>query len=138
MDNYLLQLAQGGPIVRFQIQNIPNLTNLSWMAPQVTGQVSSLFCKHEGNLPNNMFCVHCGQPISVIKQIRHYQVLRVLGQGGMGTTYLAWDSAGTTTGSPQLLVLKQMNRGMSGVAKAQELFEREANTLKMSPSFGNP
>jgi serine/threonine-protein kinase len=138
MDNYLLQLAQGGPIVRFQIQNIPNLTNPSWMEPQVTSQVSSLACKHEGNLPNNMFCVHCGQPISVIKKIRHYQVLRVLGQGGMGTTYLAWDGAGVNTAVPQLLVLKQTNRDMSGVAKAQELFEREANTLKCLHHSGIP
>lgn len=138
MDNYLLQLAQGGPIVRFQIKNIPHLTNPSWIAPQITGQVSSLACKHEGNLPNNMFCVHCGQPLSVIKQVRHYQMLRVLGQGGMGTTYLAWDSSGATTGVPQLLVLKQMNRDMSGIAKAQELFEREANTLKSLHHPGIP
>lgn len=36
----------------------------------------------------------------LLKKIRHYQVLRVLGQGGMGTTYLAWDSAGINTGAP--------------------------------------
>jgi serine/threonine-protein kinase len=66
----------------------------------------------------------------VQKTIRHYQVLQTLGQGGMGTTYLAWDAVGLIAGQPQLLVLKQMNADMAKIAKAQELFEREAYTLK--------
>lgn len=124
-DNSLLQLAQGGPILRFQYQQVP----AEALAPT---------CNHEGNSPNNLFCIHCGQPISVKQKIRQYQVLRTLGQGGMGTTYLAWDGGGLTLGKPQLLVLKEMNADMAKIAKAQELFEREAHTLKSLDHSGIP
>ncbi|MEH2458406.1 protein kinase domain-containing protein [Nostoc sp.] len=143
-DNSLLQLAQGGPILQFQIQEV-TVVEAGLRSPQIQGTEenaaeilysakspanSSSTCTHEDNSPNNLFCIHCGQPLSVQQKIRHYQVLRILGQGGMGTTYLAWDAAGLIAGMPQLLVLKQMNADMVKIAKAQELFEREAYTLK--------
>ncbi|MEH2414969.1 FHA domain-containing serine/threonine-protein kinase [Nostoc sp.] len=151
-DNSLLQLAQGGPILQFQIQEATILeTGLRSQPMQGTEENaaetlysaknpanSSYACTHEGNSPNNLFCIHCGQPISVQQRIRHYQVLRTLGQGGMGTTYLAWDAAGLIAGMPQLLVLKQMNADMVKIAKAQELFEREAYTLKSLNHPGIP
>jgi serine/threonine-protein kinase len=134
-NNALLQLAQGGPILQFQIQEV------STISAETEESAASAFlnqdptrasntCTHEGNSPNNLFCIHCGQPLAVQQTIRQYQVLRTLGQGGMGTTYLAWDTKGWMTGNPQLLVLKQMNADMAKIAKAQELFEREAYTLK--------
>lgn len=126
-NDALLQLAQGGPILKFQVQEqtIPQNTTPNG-------------CTHEGNSPNNLFCIHCGQPLSVQQTIRNYQVLRTLGQGGMGTTFLAWDGVGNMSGHPQLLVLKQMNADMAKVAKARELFEREANTLKSLHHAGIP
>ncbi|MEH2014643.1 protein kinase domain-containing protein [Nostoc sp.] len=150
-DNSLLQLAQGGPILQFQIQEVTVLetgvrsqqmqaTEENAVATVYSAQAranSSSICTHEGNSPNNLFCIHCGQPLSVQQKIRHYQVLQTLGQGGMGTTYLAWDAAGLA-GIPQLLVLKQMNADMVKIAKAQELFEREAYTLKSLNHPGIP
>ncbi|MBD2529639.1 protein kinase [Nostoc flagelliforme FACHB-838] len=151
-DNSLLQLAQGGPILQFQIQDVTVLET-SVRSPQMPGTEenavetfysakylanSSYTCTHEGNSPNNLFCIHCGQPLSVQQKIRHYQVLRTLGQGGMGTTYLAWDAAGQIVGIPKLLVLKEMNADMAKIAKAQELFEREAHTLKSLNHQGIP
>jgi serine/threonine protein kinase, bacterial len=133
-DNCLLQLAQGGPILQFQCQQIPDTLLLSHQG----NNSSDYTCNHEGNAPGNLFCIHCGQPISVQQTIRQYQVLRTLGQGGMGTTYLAWDAAGRISAKPQLLVLKQMNADMVKIAKAQELFEREANTLKSLDHAGIP
>ena len=129
-DNSLLQLAQGGPMLKFQIQQLETAQNKPPTLPYS--------CTHEGNSPNNLFCIHCGQPISVLQTIRHYQVLRTLGQGGMGTTYLAWDAAGKIAGHPQLLVLKQMNADMAKIAKAQELFEREVHTLQSLNHPGIP
>lgn len=129
-DHSLLQLAHGGPMLKFQIQQ-PEI------APSKP-PTSPYTCTHEGNSSNNLFCIHCGQPISVLQTIRHYQVLRTLGQGGMGTTYLAWDAVGKIAGHPQLLVLKQMNADMAKIAKAQELFEREAHTLQCLNHPGIP
>jgi serine/threonine-protein kinase len=56
----------------------------------------------------------------------------------MGTTYLAWNRAGASIGHPQLLVLKEMNADMAKIAKAQELFEREARILKTLNHPGIP
>jgi len=151
-DNSLLQLAQGGPILQFQIQEVTVVeTGLRSLDMQGTEENaaetfysaknpanSSSTCTHEGNSPNNVFCIHCGQPLSVQQRIRHYQVLRTLGQGGMGTTYLARDAADEIAAMPQLLVLKQMNADMVKIAKAQELFEREAYTLKSLNHPGIP
>ena len=150
-DNSLLQLAQGGPILQFQIQETTvleagvrsqqqgtaeNAAETLYSAKNLVN--SSSTCTHEGNSPNNLFCIHCGQPLSVQQKIRHYQVLRTLGQGGMGTTYLAWDAAGQIAGMPKLLVLKEMNADMVRIAKAQELFKREAYTLKSLNHPGIP
>jgi serine/threonine protein kinase, bacterial len=88
-------------------------------------------CEHLDNPPDTLFCIHCGQPITVSHQIDRYQILKILGVGGMGTTYLAWDSA-------KLLVLKEMNADMAGIPKAQELFEREAKILQSLHHSGIP
>lgn len=88
-------------------------------------------CKHEGNAQNNLFCCHCGAPLQVQKSIRDYQVVRLLGQGGMGTTYQVWHRG-------RIKVLKEMNADMANNAKAQELFEREASMLKRLKNKGIP
>ncbi len=88
-------------------------------------------CTHADNPPDTLFCIHCGQPIIISHQIRNYQILRILGQGGMGTTYLAWDLH-------KMLVLKEMNADMAEIAKAQELFEREAKILQSLHHPGIP
>jgi serine/threonine-protein kinase len=129
-DGSVIQLARGGPTLKFQVTSVQNIPNSS---------SSQSGCTHIGNPPNSLFCIHCGQPLSVQRTIRQYQVLRKLEQGGMGTTYLAWDQAGTNSnGQPQLLVLKEMNADMARIAKAQELFEREARTLKALHHPGIP
>ena len=128
--NCLLQLARGGPILQFELQQQPLIAK--------TRPSASESCTHQGNSPDNLFCIYCGKPLCVQLKIRHYQVLRTLGQGGMGTTYLAWDPIGITAGHPKLLVLKQMNADMAKIAKAQELFQREAHTLGLLNHRGIP
>lgn len=114
-NNALIQLAKDGPLLKVQIT----------ASPVASG------CTHADNPPNTLFCVRCGQPI-VDKErfVRQYQVLRAIGRGGMGTTYLAWDKTGSISGQPKTLVLKEMNADLAQVSKAQELFEREARVLK--------
>jgi serine/threonine-protein kinase len=130
-DGCLLQLAKGGPILKFQLEAKIPVTEKALYR-------SSGHCRHSGNPPNNLFCIHCGEPILVQRVVRQYHVLRTIGQGGMGTTYLAWDKARSVSGTPQLLVLKEMNADMAKIAKAQELFEREARTLKTLHHSGIP
>lgn len=132
-DGSLIQLAKGGPTLKFQLDSAlsPRVSTPGYPDPTKT-------CNHIGNSPNNLFCIHCGQPLLVQRTIRQYQLLRTLGQGGMGTTYLALNQAGLLAGNRQLLVLKEMNADMAKVAKAQELFEREAHTLKTLNHPGIP
>nr|WP_275072599.1 serine/threonine-protein kinase [Petrachloros mirabilis] len=76
-----------------------------------------------------MFCIQCGIPLKTQRQVRQYQILRILGKGGMGTTALAWTPA--TADSPsRLQVLKELNEEMIPVPKARELFQREGRILK--------
>jgi serine/threonine-protein kinase len=132
-DGTLLELAQGGPLLRVAIEPV--------QPPPV---MNAPHCSHAGNPPGNLFCIHCGWPIRVERRVRQYQILRTLGQGGMGTTTLAWDSEtirGQKPGRrpiPILVVLKEMNADMAQIAKARELFEREAKTLKSLNHPGIP
>lgn len=107
-DNDRIQLAQDGVLLTVRL-------DLELVAPVV--------CQHRDNPADHLFCTHCGQPITVSHQIRDYQILKTLGVGGMGTTYLAWDTA-------KMLVLKEMNADMVEIPKARELFEREAKILQ--------
>jgi serine/threonine protein kinase, bacterial len=157
-ENCVVQLAKGGPFLKIELHlasvSTPEITpqlstaqlstaqlskaQLSKIQVSAAKTVSPSTCSHEGNPAGNLFCIHCGEPLIVQQTIRNYKVLRTLGQGGMGTTFLAWDSAGEITGLPQVLVLKQMNADMAKIAKAQELFEREAITLKSLNHPGIP
>lgn len=150
-DGCLIQLAKGGPILKFQLgpgiaQNSPDVQpGRGVISPAIpSSQAPTPTCTHAGNPPGNLFCIHCGKPIKVERTIRQYQVLKILGQGGMGTTTLAWDqnkARSQQPGSPpaaSLVVLKEMNADMAQIAKAQELFEREARTLKALQHPGIP
>ncbi len=126
-DGTLIELAKGGPLLQVQLQASP-----------IAIPANPPPCNHEGNSAGNLFCIHCGFPIQVERAVRQYQVLRTIGQGGMGTTTLAWDSTTAKSAVPVVVVLKEMNADMAQIAKAQELFEREARTLKALNHEGIP
>ncbi len=131
----IIQLAKKGPIFRFQIQSARKKTGSAFPNCPLTHQP----CRNLPKPPKHLFCIHCGYPLVEKEQfIRHYQILRTLGKGGMGTTYLAWDQHSQKSDSPHLLVLKEMNADMAAIAKAQELFEREARILKTLDHPGIP
>ncbi len=83
-------------------------------------------CSNPENLPYNESCNSCG--LRLLLRDR-YRVLKAIGQGGFGATFLARDEA--LPGEPSC-VIKQLRP--SGTAPhvlqmARELFEREAVTL---------
>ena len=167
----IIEFAQGGPVLRFELQGplaaagsppgvpAPEAGTLDGAAlersPSAAGPAPSFpkvlpgrrwwlpqRCDHAGNPEGTLFCIHCGQPIQVQKSVRQYQVLRVLGRGGMGITYLVWNSSGVPRPKGMALgklqVLKEMNADMAQIPKAQELFEREARALKSLKHPGIP
>ncbi len=92
-----------------------------------------LYCsKQHTNNGNNRFCTHCGEPLPLaVGQVvdNSYQIIRQLGQGGFGRTYLAEDR----NKAHQICVLKEFAPQVQehqDLQKAKELFEREANVLK--------
>lgn len=135
--NDLIRLAENGPVFKFELQS--HLIKETAAVAQTDILKAAAICDHVDNPDGSIFCRHCGQPI-VEKEhfIGCYQVLRTLGRGGMGTTYLAWDKHRTVKNAPLLLVLKEMNADMARIAKARELFEREARILKSLDHPGIP
>jgi serine/threonine protein kinase len=92
-----------------------------------------VYCtKQHVNNGSNRFCTHCGEPLPLpVGQLvdKRYKIIRQLGQGGFGRTYLAEDQ----NQSNQECVLKEFAPQVEDpqdLQKAKELFEREANVLK--------
>ncbi|WP_017317544.1 serine/threonine-protein kinase [Mastigocladopsis repens] len=92
-----------------------------------------VYCtKQHANNERNRFCTQCGEllPIGVGQVIENrYRIIRHLGQGGFGRTYLAED----LNQSQLQCVLKEFApqvEEQQDLEKAKELFEREANVLK--------
>lgn len=130
-DRDLIRLAENGPLFRFELKETEITQNTEPEVDQPETVAANQVCRHENNPPDSIFCIHCGQPLVEEERfIGSYQILRILGKGGMGTTYLVWNKNKTIQGAPFLLVLKEMNANMARIPKARELFEREARVLK--------
>ena len=90
-----------------------------------------LYCSQGHKNPlNNRFCVECGTPLGIaVGQLieNRYRIVRQLGQGGFGRTFLASD----INRCEQNCVLKEFapQQLASQLEKAKELFEREARVL---------
>jgi serine/threonine-protein kinase len=92
-----------------------------------------VYCsKKHTNSSSNRFCTLCGEPLPLnVGQVidNRYQIVRILGQGGFGRSYLAIDKHK----SGQQCVLKEFAPQVTNpqdLEKAKELFEREASVLK--------
>ncbi|MBD2206071.1 pentapeptide repeat-containing protein [Calothrix sp. FACHB-1219] len=83
-------------------------------------------CSHPENLATSRRCQSCGSQLLLNNR---YQVVKPLGQGGFGATFLAQDQG--LPGEPSC-VIKQLRPSATAphvLQMARELFEREARTL---------
>jgi serine/threonine protein kinase, bacterial len=105
--------------------------------------MTHLYCsKGHENTPSSRFCLQCGEKLvpqnhqgvypglvlKVNETAPRYRIVRQLGQGGFGRTYLAQD----LHRFEELCVLKEFApqvQGTYALQKAEELFEREAGVL---------
>lgn len=76
-----------------------------------------------GDLPplGNVPCSKCGHPIMMPMMIRQFELRSVVGAGGMGTVYRAWD-----TTLERMVGVKLMRKELLTDQKALESFYREA------------
>lgn len=84
-------------------------------------------CRHPQNPDNAEFCLACGSSLVPLLRGR-YRVIRPIGQGGFGRTYLATDADRLGT----RCVIKQFSpqvKGTKSLEKAVKLFQQEAERL---------
>ena len=76
-----------------------------------------------GDLPplGTVPCSKCGHPIMMPMMIRQFELRSVVGSGGMGTVYRAWD-----TTLERMVAVKLMRKELLDDPKALESFYREA------------
>ncbi|NJK52731.1 MAG: FHA domain-containing protein [Leptolyngbyaceae cyanobacterium SU_3_3] len=88
-------------------------------------------CAHARKTPDLRFCIDCGVPLKIQQVIGNYQVVKLLGQGEMGSTFLVWRDG-------KHLVLKTLNAGWRSNARALERFAEESKALSRLRHAGLP
>jgi serine/threonine protein kinase len=66
-------------------------------------------------------CTKCGHPIMMPMMLRQFELRSIIGSGGMGTVYRAWD-----TTLERMVAVKLMKKELLQDTKALEAFYREA------------
>ncbi|MDJ0650781.1 MAG: serine/threonine-protein kinase [Xenococcaceae cyanobacterium MO_188.B19] len=81
-------------------------------------------CSKPVNNIQNLICEACGAKLLLGDR---YQILRFIGKGGFGNTFLAADVSHL---QPSLCVIKQLNAKRQNSSMGRKLFEREAKILR--------
>ncbi|HUZ07893.1 MAG TPA: serine/threonine-protein kinase [Candidatus Paceibacterota bacterium] len=85
------------------------------------------WCENTAFIPGNMPplstvpCKKCGQPVMMPMQLRQFELRGIIGSGGMGNVYRAWD-----TTLERMVAVKLMKAELIQDAVALESFFREA------------
>lgn len=95
-------------------------------------------CTHEGNLPEALFCKHCGEPINVIKQIRQYQLLQSIAEEAAINSYVACQKNNDIHNSYQILTLQEMKIDLSQINQWRTIFTQIGNSFKNLVNRGIP
>src|SRR5476649_2645192 len=76
-----------------------------------------------GNMPplSTVPCTKCGQPVMMPMQLRQFELRGIIGSGGMGNVYRAWD-----TTLERMVAVKLMKKELLEDPAALEGFYREA------------
>lgn len=78
-------------------------------------------CAHKRGA--SLFCPDCGQPMQILQRVDDYCVLKLLGQGEVGMTYVAWRQGST-------MVLKTLTPRWADNPRAWAALECEAGMLQ--------
>ncbi len=90
-------------------------------------------CPQPQNTDAEQRCEACGSGLILHER---YRAIKLLGQGGFGRTFLAWDQLAqdqSPVGDPALCVVKQFlpqNQTNADLRQSQELFQQESIRLK--------
>ena len=88
-------------------------------------------CKHPDNLPTNIYCHGCGLLLANSSHSYlfhlHYKIIKKLGEGSFGRTYLAEDL--DLKNEPRVIKKLIATGTGTNLGKIKELFEREADRL---------
>lgn len=98
---------------------------------QIANLSGSVVCAHVRKTPDLRFCIDCGAPLKIQQVIGEYQVVKLLGQGVIGSTYLVWRDG-------KHLVLKTLNPEWASNSEAFALFEQESKILSQLSHPGIP
>ena len=110
------------PVSGFSVSGFqPSADEMISTADPLSSLPTSLVCPHRHN--GSLFCPDCGEPLQVLHTVKDYKILKVLGQGEIGITYLAWRDDRT-------VVLKTLNSQWSNNRQAMAALECEAEILQ--------
>ncbi len=126
-----IQLGLSGPVLKFELPSEVDTQKLShdqladWATqiPTKKRRIPEL-CTHSNNEPGNQFCIHCGVPLKVLTQVRHYQIVEHIKAEAREASFLV---RSTAMENAPLQVMRRFQPAT--FLQAQDRFEQAAHFL---------